>query len=97
MPLFRREHLQFLNEYSWTATGGDDPTKRGTPDDDLLNRSEGYEVLYFINQYMENHGLTEILDGNKVESILYSLPSSCRSRRIIQAKIEDEWHNWKRK
>lgn len=46
-------------EYSWTSTKEDDPKISGEPDRTLLNRNEGYEVLYFINKFCEIYDLKQ--------------------------------------
>ena len=45
----KRSELMY-NDYTWTHTPGDDPRVSGEPDNTMLNRKEGYEMLYFINK-----------------------------------------------
>ncbi|PLX08446.1 MAG: hypothetical protein C0596_06205 [Marinilabiliales bacterium] len=56
MALISKSDL-YYKYYSWTASSGDDPKITGTPDSTLLNRNEGYEILYFINKFAELHSL----------------------------------------
>lgn len=79
-------------DYSWTVYENDDPEVTGEPDNTLLNRKEGYEILYFINKFCENHGLKSKSSATKVESMIRShVPSRIHSQKEI-----DEWivKNW---
>ena len=58
MVNFSKADLQY--EYTWTTVTDDNPDETGTPDRDLLNRFEGYEVLYFINKFMDNNNLKSL-------------------------------------
>ena len=51
MPHLKRDDLQF--DYQWSAIPPDDARLTGKPDDVLLNRREGYEVLAFLNAHAE--------------------------------------------
>lgn len=46
MPKFNRSDLK--RRYNWSTDGGDNPKLRNNPDSSLLDRTEGYEVLYMI-------------------------------------------------
>lgn len=48
---FAKEDLAF-DGYNHTAWPDDDPRLTGKPDSILLNKSESYEMVYFINRYM---------------------------------------------
>lgn len=82
MALIARSDLQFT--YSWTAIPPDDARVTGTPDDVLLNRNEGYEVLPFINRMAKESKWTTKEPGLKVERMIRNgLPGSIRSRKNI--------------
>lgn len=49
-----REDLKFY--YEWSAIPPDDARVTGKPDDVLLNRREGYEVLAFLNATSAHKG-----------------------------------------
>lgn len=58
-------------EYSWEAVNGDNPRITGKPDRGKLNRSEGYEVLDFINFFARKHGITDKEMGFKIEDLIH--------------------------
>lgn len=74
----KKSDLQY--DYPKSVTEGDDPSKRGTPDKDLLNRSEWYEMLYFCNQFANVHG-----KGDKDIAL--------RAERLIQESVPGEFHS----
>ena len=79
-------------DYQWTAYPNDDPKVTGNPDSTLLNRSEGYEVLYFINAFAEKHGFLKKTSGNALEKMIREdLPSDIRSQEGIMMWIEENW------
>ncbi|WP_402719105.1 hypothetical protein [Janthinobacterium rivuli] len=87
----KKSDLQY--EYPESATEGDDPSKRGTPDKDLLNRSEWYEMLYFCNRFAN-----ENLNGKKdvalrVERLIKGdfVPADMHSQERIERFIIDNW------
>lgn len=81
------------SDYSWTAHSNDDPKITGAPDNTLLNRNEGYEVLYFINKMAEIHYLKNKKDGEKIEMMLREkVPSYLQSQGQIKWWIENNWN-----
>lgn len=85
----------YYDDYSWKAYRNDDPKITGYPDDELLNRKEGYEILAFINMYAEKHWFIYKQDCLKVERMIrHNLPEYIRSRREIYNWIERNWHNY---
>jgi hypothetical protein len=81
MAVFSTQHLQKV--YSWTEYKQDDPKITGLPDDVRLNKNEGNEVLAFIRQYMADHQLSSIEDGQKVERKIHYAPGQCKSRKEL--------------
>ena len=75
--------------YKWNAQADhDNPYYTGGADHTQFNRTEGYEVLYFINRW-ENHDLTTY---QKVEKMIrYDVPSSIRTHKEIAAWIIANW------
>ena len=69
MALFAKSDL--LKKYNWSTDGGDNPKLRGNPDSSLLDRTEGYEVLYMINNLMKLWELKEVRSGQKIETRSY--------------------------
>lgn len=90
MALINKSDLKY--KYSWTAIGDDDPKKTGKPDSTLLNRSEGYEVLPFINKFVEKHSFKNKDSALKTEKMIKEfLPSDVRSHKNVTSWLEDNW------
>ena len=93
MALIKRSDLQY--EYSWTPIKPDDPKVTGKPDSTLLNRGEGYEVLPFINRFIEKHNLASIASGKKIETMINKhLPGNIRSHANVAAWLEKNWNSY---
>jgi hypothetical protein len=91
MP-FTKEDLRFT--YSWVHTREDDPKLRGEPDGSLLNRREGYEVLYMIRKLMAAWGLEGVAAGRKVEKMIREHPDNLRSQLHVKAWIYSNWDHY---
>ncbi|THD31263.1 hypothetical protein [uncultured Flavobacterium sp.] len=83
--------------YKWVAKADhDNPYYTGGKDRTELNRTEGYEVLYFINHIGGKHwnvvlGTTTY---QKIEKMIrYSVPSPIRSHKGIADWIVSNWNN----
>ena len=86
----------YYNDYSWTALAGDNPKITGEPDSTLLNRKEGYEILYFVNKFSEKYRFKQKNSANKVEKMIREeIPSDIRSQEKIKTWIEQNWKNSK--
>jgi len=93
MPLITRSDL-YYKDYSWTALYGDNPKVTGEPDSTLLNRREGYEILYFVNKFSEIHKVTQKLLATKIERMVRDeVPHDIRSQEGIRQWIYDHWQN----
>lgn len=78
----------FYMDYKWTAYPSDDPKVTGAPDSTLLNRHEGYEVLYFINRF----DLPTKATGEKMEKMIRNeLPSNVRKQVEVLDWIIENW------
>ena len=91
MP-FTRANL--LYSYSWMHTKEDDPKLRGEPDHNLLNRTEGYEVLYMIRKIMTARGLDRVAEGQKIEKMIRAHPSNLRSQLHVKEWINSNWSRY---
>lgn len=101
MPQITRNDLLYTH-YSWKAKEGDNPRLRGTPDNDLLNREEGYEVLDFINDLAKRSNFAHKISSLRVEWMIHEhLPSDVRGRRAVNSWIAENWKpleaEWNRK
>jgi hypothetical protein len=91
MANFKRSDLKL--HYSWTASSeGDNENIIGFPDNVLLDRNEGYEVLPFLNRYMTDKGWKEKSTLNKLEVVLRDkLPGAIRSHANIKKWLNDNF------
>jgi hypothetical protein len=86
MANFSKSALKY--QYSWARTERDSK-ETGFPDNVLLNRSEGYEILYFLNKYMTERGLTSIEDFHTLEKrINQNVPSHYHSHAKIKQWLD---------
>lgn len=79
MTNFKKSDLQYKH-YDWTAAQEDDNAKIiGFPDNILLARNEGYEVLPYINRYMDHRGWKQLSSFQKIETAIKDkLPGTTR-------------------
>jgi hypothetical protein len=95
MALITKSDLHY-NDYSWSTYSNDDPKITGKPDSTLLNRKEGYEILYFINEFSEIHKLKAKPSAIKIEKMIRNeVPSNLHSQENIKEWIEINWENSK--
>lgn len=91
MALITKSDL-YYKDYSWTTILGDNPKMTGQPDSTLLNRKEGYEILYFINKIAEIHDLKQLRSAIKIEKMIRNeLPGNVRSQENIRKWIVENW------
>lgn len=93
MALITKSELKY--NYSWTVLNGDNPKITGAPDSTLLNRNEGYEVLWFINKFAEKHNFKNKESAFKIERMIKShLPENIRSQENVVEWIERNWEKY---
>jgi hypothetical protein len=80
--------------YSWEHTKEDDPKLKDEPDSSLLNRSEGYEVLYLIKKMMSARGLDSVAAGQKIEEMIKVHPGNLRSQVHVKEWINANWDSY---
>lgn len=86
MGTLTRGQLQF--PYAWSAIPPDDARITGAIDGRMVNRGEGYEVLYFVNTVTSNNP-----DALKAERLLHNhVPGNLRSRVHIYEWMRDNWN-----
>jgi hypothetical protein len=101
MATLTKQDLHF-KDYSWKATEGDSAKITGFPDNILLNRKEGYEVLHFINRFIDSQHswqseTTEMKKqlGYKIEKIIHDhLPGDIRSHAKVRDWIISNWKSY---
>ena len=95
MALITKSEL-FYNDYLWTTYSNDNPKITGEPDSTLLNRKEGYEILYFINKLSEIHKLKAKSSATQIENIIRNeVPTNLHSQENIKKWIENNWEESK--
>lgn len=95
MAYFSKSDL--LYTYSWKAKQeNDNPRVTGFPDNVLLDRNEGYEVLYLINQVaqMNNWKPDGRAAGHKIERMLQVMPGNVRSRDNVIGWLSNNWDRY---
>lgn len=95
MALIAKSDL-YYSDYSWTTISGDNPKVTGEPDSTLLNRKEGYEIIYFINKFSEIYGLKQKSSAIKIEKMIRNdVPSNLHNQIGIKEWIKDNWDEFK--
>lgn len=89
----KKSNLQYLQYYySPGSAGGDDPTKRGAPDNFLLNRNEWYEMLYFVNKFANTYRNSKPSAALKAERLIKTVvPMTLRSQQHIESYLLQYW------
>lgn len=91
MALITKSDLHY-NDYSWSTYSNDNPKITGEPDSTLLNRKEGYEILYFINKLSEIYNLKVKKSAIKIENMIRNeVPSNLHSQENVKRWIESNW------
>lgn len=91
MGLISKSDLQY-DDYSWTVFSDDNPKITGEPDSTLLNRKEGYEILYFVNKLSEKYKFKNKSSATKIEKMIRNeVPANLHSQENIKAWIENNW------
>jgi len=74
---------------TWTTTEDGAKKISGFPDQFTLNVNEGFEVLYFINRYMEYKMWFSPITFQNIESLLKTrLPYNVRSHKAVQEWLD---------
>lgn len=90
---FSKKDLNFNTQYKWHRPRGDNLKITGSPDNDLLNRQEGYEVLYFIKQFMRKKKFKNPDHGKKAENMIVNyLPGHIRKRTDVEDWLNENWN-----
>jgi hypothetical protein len=97
MAYMTRSQLHY-KDYDWNAREeGDNPHLRSFPDNVLLARREGYEVLAFINGFavIHNWHADNASAGNKIERMIRTgLPSNIRGRKAVYDWVISNWSSY---
>jgi len=70
MATFNKSDLTY-NDYRWNeAADHNNPKPTPKPGSTLLNKTEGHEMLYFINTYLQKRNFKNISTGRKIERLI---------------------------
>lgn len=89
---FTRKDLYYDN-YSWSADGGDDAHYKGYLDRIKVDKTEGYEVVYFCNDFLikYNKALT-VSNFQWAERILRSSDLiGTQLRFMLNIEVNNRW------
>jgi hypothetical protein len=83
---------KLLYDYTWAPIPVDDQRVSGEPDDSVLNRREGNQVLYFINKVCCMFNWTSATEGLKMERLIRNvLPNEVVSQVGIKDWLSSNW------
>ncbi len=79
-----------LNQhYSWETPEDAALKVKGFPSNKELNRNQGYEVLHFLNRYMEDIGWCTRVSFNNIELLVkVKLPAGRRSHKDVKEWLD---------
>ncbi len=90
MPIINKSKL--LYDYKWAPIPNDDTRISGEPDESLLNRREGYEVLYFINKVCDILNYSSVESALKMERMIRNVvPSEVGSQVGVKDWLQGNW------
>jgi hypothetical protein len=86
----KRSDLQTnIYTYTWTRDEGDSPYA-GIQDRRQIDKDEGYEVLYFLEQLLNKHDKKKVKELHAAEDALHSDDLSEITDRVeLTAKVEE--------
>lgn len=74
--------------YTWTRDGNDSPYT-GLADRRQVDKDEGYEVLYFLEQLLNKHGKDKLTDLHAAENALQTKElSQITDRTTLTSRVE---------
>lgn len=100
MGTFKKSEMLYDDgkHYKWTAKADhDNPYYTKGADHSELNRTEGNEVLYFINHIGDKHWqkTPDLTTYRKVERLIrYEVPSNIRTHKKVADWIVDNWNKY---
>lgn len=79
-----------LQHYRWNADRGDNPLQTGRPDNYLVDRDEGYEVLSLLTQFARSKAIPDAA-FRWAETELQRIPGNIRGRDQLLAELQSRW------
>ncbi len=93
--MLEKTQMLYYNEdyYNWKAEDDhDNPYYISGADFTELSRTQGYEVLYFINHIVSKHWTANYETYHKIERMIrYFVPGSIRAHKKIEEWIVENW------
>lgn len=91
------ESDMYYKDYEWSAgAGNDNPYYRGGVDWHELNRSEGYEVQYFVEHVTPKIVNSVTVENyQKIERMIRAVPEEIKKREKIEEWLKDNWTTFK--
>ncbi|MFP9113880.1 hypothetical protein ACLI1A_08040 [Flavobacterium sp. RHBU_3] len=84
---FEKEDL--LYTYNWNRKQVKIPVGKKT-----FNRSQGHEMLHFINEFFNSHNLSSAASFKRAEYLLYNhLPINIKNRDEVRSWLLKYWHH----
>jgi hypothetical protein len=85
---FKREDLKYT--YSWNE---DYREKAGIDQDDIIDRNNGYQMLFFYNRFLKLHGLFSQSSLHRLEKLVCKyLPEKINTRAEIKLWLGKNWN-----
>lgn len=78
--------------YSWKAVPSDNPHITGKVDSGRVSRTEGYEVVDFMNAYAASQSITGLANAFKLEDMLHENKDAMRAE--VKSWLEANWWKW---
>lgn len=77
-------------QYTWTRDKGD-ALYSGKLDQIKIDKNEGYEILYFIQSFMNEFNLRKLQDVHRIENLIHK--SDKVMRNDIHSFVVANWNN----
>lgn len=84
----------YYKDYSWAADGGDNPHYKKYLDRIKVDKTEGYEVVYFCNDFLKDHNklatktnfqrVERLIRSNELKNIVY--------RSTLNFEVNRRWN-----
>ncbi len=91
MAEITKEDLKWQNQYSWDSSHLEEYEKLGFPDEAILNRSNGCEVISVVNVVLRKLKINDKSIALEIEKLIhYKMPKFIRSRQTAIFWLRDQ-------
>jgi hypothetical protein len=78
-----------VHSYEWNTSESACKKVMGFPEDLPFNRNDGYEMLHFINRYMDDIGWATRISFNHIECIIHkTVPVNVNNHKAMKAWVD---------